>query len=112
MGATGKHWKWGSTTVAGRTIGKQAPRPGRYFLDAPINGELVRISGRLDALRHDRDALLARGQKGDVSALVELYERWRVRLPLVEGRLQVTLPWMTGSGSEVGDQRSEIRADR
>ena len=41
-----------------------------------------------------RDQLMAEGKAGDVGALCILWERWGFRLPAVEGRLSMTLPWM------------------
>jgi len=42
----------------------------------------------------ERATILALAQTGDVGALCILKERWGLRLPRVEGRLHVTLPWM------------------
>ena len=43
--------------------------------------------------QEQRLGLLREAQSGDVGALCILRERYRLRLPLVEARLKVRLPW-------------------
>ena len=42
----------------------------------------------------DRDELMRLGRAGDIGALCILWERWKFRLPAVEGKLVFTMPWM------------------
>ena len=42
----------------------------------------------------ERQDLLRRGRRGEIPALCLLWERWKFRLPGVEGRLLFTMPWM------------------
>ena len=49
---------------------------------------------RAAKFNEDRKALMGKAQAGDVGALILVWELYRVRLPLVEARMRVTLPWM------------------
>ena len=42
----------------------------------------------------DRQELMRRGRLGEIPALCLLWERWKFRLPAVEGRLLFVMPWM------------------
>ena len=49
---------------------------------------------RMQTFDAERVQLLARAQVGDVAALTTLHDVYALRLPLVEAKLHMTLPWM------------------
>jgi hypothetical protein len=46
---------------------------------------------------HERRKLLREARAGSAGALCLLWERYRLRLPLVEARVPFTFPWMRAS---------------
>lgn len=46
----------------------------------------------------ERRAILAAARTGELGALIVLWEMYRCRLPLVEARCRLALPWMRGGG--------------
>ena len=69
------------------------------LLDAEDRKILERLDNDEAGERAERDWLLSQGQAGDVGALICLKELYRLRLPLVEARISVTLPWMRKNGT-------------
>jgi hypothetical protein len=91
--------------------GIRQPRPRSVTLAAITGGDDMKFTEhehrRLTAYHAARKArvrdLLRRAQGGDRMALTALYDRYKLRLPLIEERLDAPMPWRKSAS---GDERS------
>ena len=69
----------------------------------PMNRQLP------EAEMEERRLLLGRARAGDLGSLCILWEKYRLRLPLVEARVRVRLPWLQARKTGAGERARAAR---